>query len=149
MIYTISNPFEYFFDLGILENSLVIHQFNEFDLNYLNHPFYHTVYKEGAYLRSIHLDKNSNPDYCEEDGWPQKLPAIIIYSEDPRFYEHAGIDTFFIGYAIATNISAKKLARGASTITMQLVRNLFLHHQKNFSRKIEEVLITLLLENYF
>jgi hypothetical protein len=149
MIYTISNPFEYFFDLSILDNSLVIHDFNEFDLHYLNHPFYHTVYKEGAYLRSIHLDKNSNPDYCGEEKLPHKLPAIIVYSEDPRFYEHAGIDEFFIGYAIATNINAKKLARGASTITMQLVRNLFLNHEKNFLRKLEEVVITLLLENYF
>lgn len=70
-------------------------------------------------------------------------------TEDPRFYKHNGIDIFFIGYALVSNLSDRKFVRGGSTITMQLVRNLFLKHEKSILRKLEEVMIASLIENHF
>ncbi len=67
--------------------------------------------------------------------------------EDPSFFSHNG----FIGEAfkqsIIKNIKAKKFARGASTISMQLVKNVFLTREKTLSRKLEEILLVYILEN--
>lgn len=66
-----------------------------------------------------------------------------------QFWEHKGVDVEFIGFALVTNLSEHRIARGASTITMQLVRNLFLSHDRNLFRKTEETVLALLLENYY
>ena len=80
---------------------------------------------------------------------PEPLIHAVICTEDPGFWTHRGVDPSFIGYALSANMKSKRFERGASTITMQLVRNLFLNHDKNILRKIEECVIALLLENYF
>src|SRR6185436_3724617 len=72
---------------------------------------------------------------------------VIICTEDPSFYTHNGIDVYLLGYSITTNIINKKFLWGGSTITMQLARNLFLNHNNNIFRKIEELMLTLLMEN--
>lgn len=54
-----------------------------------------------------------------------------------------------LGIALRENIKSGKFIRGASTITMQVARNLFLTHHRNLMRKTEETIITLLLENYY
>lgn len=73
----------------------------------------------------------------------------VICTEDPDFWTHLGVSPLFVGYAIKENLKHQKFVRGASTITMQLVRNLFLTHNRNLFRKIEECIIALLLENYY
>lgn len=88
-------------------------------------------------------------NYITYDEIPNQLINSVICTEDPNFWEHHGIDSFFIGYALDSNIKNNKITRGASTITMQLVRNLFLHHNRTIMRKLEEAIITTLLENYF
>lgn len=83
----------------------------------------------------------------------EQLPGIIlkaiVCSEDPRFWKHSGVCPYGVGMAIRDNMRDKKIVRGASTITMQLARNLFLTHSRNFLRKTEEIAIALLLENYY
>lgn len=88
-------------------------------------------------------------NYVAFDEFPIQLINAIICTEDPNFWMHSGIDLFFIGYALDLNINNNKIIRGASTITMQLVRNLFLHHDRIVMRKLEETITTILLENYF
>ena len=80
---------------------------------------------------------------------PEHLINAVICTEDPSLWTHRGIDPAFVGYALTANLKSKRFERGASTITMQLVRNLFLHHDKNIVRKVEECVIALLIENYF
>ncbi|MDR2584638.1 MAG: transglycosylase domain-containing protein [Prevotellaceae bacterium] len=88
-------------------------------------------------------------DYTPYEKIPEHLINAIICTEDPNFLTHKGIDIYGINLAIAANLKSKKFEKGASTITMQLVRNLFLNHNKNILRKIEEGVVSLLLENYF
>ena len=148
LMFNVNNPIRRFFDIKILENNLIIKDFDKLNLSYLNKPFVHSIYKNNTFLKKIVVGDLSN-DFIKIEDLPTKIIDIITFSEDPNFYQHHGIDVFFIGFAIVSNIVARKFKRGGSTITMQVVRNLFLNHEKNFHRKIEEIILSLLIENYF
>ena len=70
----------------------------------------------------------------------------IIISEDWAFYQHGGFDTHQIQQAIKEDWAAKGFARGASTITQQVARNVFLSKDKNLWRKIKELYLAVQLE---
>ena len=76
---------------------------------------------------------------------PWYLPAAIIASEDQRFPEHSGFDWRQIQIAIEDKFAGKQL-RGASTISQQTIKNLFLWPEKSFSRKIIEGWLTIWME---
>lgn len=82
----------------------------------------------------------------------QIAPAVIdatIAIEDRKFFKHHGFDYMRIAGTIVANIRSGSKSQGASTITMQYARNLFLHHEKTWDRKINEALYALRLEmNY-
>ena len=87
------------------------------------------------------------------EGWV-KLNQIslhmihaILVSEDARFYEHAGLDYHEIWISLLTNIEHKKILRGASTITQQVVKIAYLDNKKSFIRKLREMLGAIILEN--
>lgn len=94
-------------------------------------------------------DNRRNQEFIPYKNIPAHFINAIICTEDPNFWQHKGVDIIFIRYAILANLKSKKFERGASTITMQLTRNLFLNHDKNILRKLEESIIALLLENYY
>jgi membrane peptidoglycan carboxypeptidase len=71
----------------------------------------------------------------------------VLTNEDGGFYHHRGFNTAAIQGAIAENLRAGAFRRGAGTITMQLVRNLFLGHQRTLSRKGQEVVLAWVLEH--
>jgi monofunctional glycosyltransferase len=73
----------------------------------------------------------------------------VVMSEDSSFFEHDGVNYDAIARSIAENIKKKKYQYGASTITQQVVKNLFLTDEKTVSRKIREILITDRLESRF
>jgi penicillin-binding protein 1A len=77
---------------------------------------------------------------------PQELFQAIIAVEDSRFFEHKGIDPFGIFRAILANLEAFRIRQGASTITQQLVRSLFLSAEKSFKRKIKEAILARKIE---
>ncbi|MCM2291664.1 penicillin-binding protein [Allorhizobium sp. BGMRC 0089] len=77
------------------------------------------------------------------------LPEAIVAIEDRRFYHHFGVDFIGVGRAFVTNIIEGHKAQGASTITQQLARNLFLSPKKTFERKVQEVLLALWLEHKY
>ena len=83
----------------------------------------------------------------------RELPSYVgqahIAIEDRRFYQHFGLDPLGIARAIVVNISKGRIAQGGSTITQQLAKNLFLTHERNFSRKIQEVILALWLEQRY
>ncbi|MGL1934728.1 MAG: monofunctional biosynthetic peptidoglycan transglycosylase [Fibrobacterales bacterium] len=78
---------------------------------------------------------------------PAVLREMVLIAEDAKFYDHAGFDLSEIEYAIVSNHQKGEKARGASTISQQLVKNLYLSSDKKMSRKIREAGITVLLEN--
>jgi monofunctional biosynthetic peptidoglycan transglycosylase len=74
------------------------------------------------------------------------LPAAVVAAEDTRFYQHAGIDWTAIQRAVEENMEQGEIRRGGSTITQQLVKNLFLTTHSTYLRKALEVPLTGLAE---
>lgn len=86
----------------------------------------------------------------EEGDLPAVLENAILAVEDANFYDHGGIDLKGIVRAAIANIRSGSIEEGASTITMQLARDLFaLTRQQNFKRKIEEAFLAVELEKKF
>src|SRR5699024_2189500 len=69
--------------------------------------------------------------------------------EDQNFYHHGGFDLKRISGAILENLRQGNLAQGASTISQQYARNLYLTHEKTWGRKLQEALYTIRLEHHF
>ncbi|WP_244147996.1 MULTISPECIES: monofunctional biosynthetic peptidoglycan transglycosylase [Prosthecochloris] len=76
----------------------------------------------------------------------RNLQRAVVISEDDKFWDHRGFDYDAIVMAFEENIRSKTFALGASTITQQLAKNLFLSPSKNPVRKIKEALLTWRLE---
>jgi membrane peptidoglycan carboxypeptidase len=122
-------------------------QFGEEDLGKLNTAFAYTAYNDqGDSLRTF-LVGPPNPDFVPYNSVSPYLIRAITTAEDPRFFTHRGfMEKAFVKSAIQ-NLKEKRFARGGSTLSMQLVKNVFLTRQKTVARKIEEALIVWLLEN--
>lgn len=80
---------------------------------------------------------------------PRYLRLAFIAIEDVRFYNHFGVDIRGIGRAIYRNVARKHMSEGASTITQQLARNLYLTHKKTMKRKVEEALLAIQIERAY
>lgn len=80
---------------------------------------------------------------------PRSLRQAVIAVEDARFYSHKGFDVESIARAAIVNVEAGQIEEGASTITQQLVKNLFLSQERSFTRKAEELLLAMNVERHF
>jgi hypothetical protein len=89
----------------------------------------------------------ASPDFIALRDVPPLFVRTLLISEDAGFYEHRGIDLRELPAALLTNWSRGGAARGASTITQQLAKNLFLSREKQLGRKLQELAITFLLES--
>ncbi len=83
------------------------------------------------------------------DSLPAYVPAAFVSVEDRRFYQHWGFDPVGIGRAVVADIHRGHAAEGASTITQQLARNLFLTPDQNIKRKVQELLLAVWLEHQY
>lgn len=95
------------------------------------------------------LHRPMNRTYIELDVIPLFLQEILIVSEDRHFYDHPGFDLTAITRALAVNIAASGVEEGASTITQQLARNLYLNHEQTYNRKVSELLYAYELERIY
>lgn len=89
------------------------------------------------------------PHYVTIDRLPPLLCQAIVAVEDARFYKHKGFDLIGIARAIFVNVEAGEIQEGASTITQQTVKNLFLTSDQTFTRKAEEVILAMNMEKDF
>ena len=92
------------------------------------------------------------PSYGEWLGYaeiPATMKAAMIAVEDRRFWYHPGMDPIGIVRSLVVNVSSGNRAQGASTITQQLARNLFLTASKDYTRKLREVVLALAIERKF
>ena len=80
------------------------------------------------------------------DQIPKHLQEAVIAIEDERFYKHPGVDIKRIGGALLYDIKTRSLAQGASTITMQLAKNLYTSPEKDITRKIKDAYYALEIE---
>ena len=135
------------FDSSLRGKNFRLTRFGEEDLNKLNTSFLQTVYNDkGDSVRTFAVGP-ANPDFVAYNDVSPYLIHAITTAEDPRFFSHHGfMEKAFVKSAIQ-NIKEKRFARGGSTISMQLVKNVFLTRQKTVARKVEEALMVWLIEN--
>jgi penicillin-binding protein 1A len=83
----------------------------------------------------------------------QDIPDVVkkatVAIEDERFYTHRGVDFYAVGRAVYKNYRSKRMSEGASTLTQQLAKNLFLNNKKTISRKLQEMLLAIQIETNF
>ncbi|MEH2115162.1 transglycosylase domain-containing protein [Nostoc sp.] len=99
---------------------------------------------KGKLLSSIHGE--ANREVVTLDHISPNLKRAVLASEDSHFYDHHGINPVGIGRAALVNWVAGGVREGGSTITMQLVKNIFLSQKRAFTRKIAEAVLAIRLE---
>ncbi|HUB11262.1 MAG TPA: PBP1A family penicillin-binding protein [Acetobacteraceae bacterium] len=80
---------------------------------------------------------------------PPYLPEAVVAVEDRRFWHHPGIDPIGMARAAWTDVISGRIVQGGSTITQQVAKNLFLTNARTFRRKVQELLLTIWLDEHF
>jgi penicillin-binding protein 1B len=83
------------------------------------------------------------------DDIPESLIKALIAVEDRHFFEHFGLDPLGILRSAFINLMAGKVEQGGSTLTQQLIKNMFLTRERTFTRKINEMLMAMMLEYHY
>lgn len=152
----LSYDFEFFVDIDnpdsvILESDLKrynfrIESYGNTDLRKMSSDFQYTAYEKGEAVRSFMVG-SENPNFRTLDQISPFLRNAALMAEDGGFFWHRGFIPDAIKASVTKNIKAKRFARGGSTISQQLVKNVFLNRNKTIARKLEEALIVWLIEN--
>lgn len=145
-LYNKNNPRALVFDSSLKKENLKILKYGEANLSKLNTSFTYRAVDNGRQQRAVVVGP-SNPNFTPLNQVSPYLRKAVLTSEDPSFFSHRGFITEAFKQSIIKNIKTKQFSRGASTISMQLVKNAFLTREKTLSRKLEEILLVYILEN--
>ena len=134
-----------FFSIIIIILSLYAYAFitPKFNINTSKSITYYDKYGNDLFQER---EKN---DYVELSNINDYVKNAIVSIEDKNFYNHKGFDYLRIAKAMFVNIKSKKIKEGASTISQQYIKNLYLTFDKTWERKIQEALLTLELETHY
>ncbi|WP_099157317.1 transglycosylase domain-containing protein [Virgibacillus ndiopensis] len=102
--------------------------------------------QDGKVIASLYHEYRTPIDI---NNVPEHVKNAFVAIEDRRFYDHAGVDFKSVSRAVFKDIVAMKKVEGASTITQQVAKNLFLHNDKTWMRKTKEVMAAIYLEREF
>jgi hypothetical protein len=141
-----NKPNQLVFESKLTKENLKIIKYGEANLSKLNSEFTYRAIDKGVLQRPIVVG-SSNPNFTSLNQISPYLQKCVLTSEDPSFFSHRGFINDAFKQSILKNIRTKKFSRGASTISMQLVKNVFLTREKTLSRKLEEILLVYILEN--
>eukprot|EP01118_Nematostelium_gracile_P000591 TRINITY_DN10654_c0_g1_i1.p1 TRINITY_DN10654_c0_g1~~TRINITY_DN10654_c0_g1_i1.p1 ORF type:complete len:694 (-),score=154.41 TRINITY_DN10654_c0_g1_i1:2487-4568(-) len=134
------------FNSTLTPKDLKILKWGTTDLQKINQPFVYTPYEYGKPMRDITIGP-SNPNFTPLNQISRNFINAVLTAEDPSFFKHKGFVEESIRKSIVVNFKENRFVRGGSTISMQLVKNVFLSRQKTLARKVEEILIVWLIEN--
>ena len=134
------------FRSALKQHNFEITEFGAMDFRKINGPFVHTPYNDGEALTSFRVGP-SNPDFTPLDQISDYLKDAVNTAEDGNFFGHLGFNEEAFRKSIALNYKTKEFERGGSTISMQLVKNVFLDREKTVARKLEELMIVWLIEH--
>lgn len=123
-----------------------INHYGTSDLGKMSDEFEYTAYENDVPVRTFPVGP-SWEQFMPLDSIPLLLQTAVMQSEDGGFFHHRGFLPDALREALIHDIKVGRFARGGSTISMQLVKNVFLNHNKNIARKLEEALIVWLIEN--
>ncbi len=141
-----NKPNQLVFESKLTKENLKIIKYGDANLSKLNSEFTYRAIDKGILQRPI-IVGSSNPNFTPLNQISPYLQKCVLTSEDPSFFSHRGFINDAFKQSILKNIRTKKFSRGASTISMQLVKNVFLTREKTLSRKLEEILLVYILEN--
>lgn len=102
-----------------------------------------------ARIGSFHPLVHEDRILLEREEIPELLVETLVTLEDRNFYSHQGIAPLSVARAFLANIRAGKTVQGGSTLTQQLVKNLFLTRERTLLRKFQEAVMAVLLEHYY
>jgi penicillin-binding protein 1A len=102
---------------------------------------------KGRQLTNLHGE--ANREVASLDQIAPELKLAVVAIEDSSFYRHKGLNPYSIGRAALANFKQGGVSEGASTLTMQLVKNLFLTRERTFSRKLAEAILAIRVEQVF
>jgi hypothetical protein len=143
--YTTRLPDTVIFDFEVKPYDFRITSYGRTRLTMLNDTF---LYRPHFGNRTIRVGF-TNPNYVDLGNLSKNLINAVHYSEDGALFHHNGFSLDAFRESILENIKTKRFRRGASTITMQLVKNVFLSPEKTLERKVEEaVLVWLITQNH-
>lgn len=145
-IFNKNKPDQLVFDSKLNKEGLKITKYGAANLNKLNGEFVYRAIIKNIEQRPV-LVGNANPNYTPLNQISPYLRKSVLTTEDPSFFSHHGFIAEAFKQSIIKNIKTKQFSRGASTISMQLIKNVFLTRQKTLSRKLEEILLVYILEN--
>lgn len=144
--YNKNKPDDLVFESKLQKENFKIKKYGEANLSKLNGEFIYRAIINDVPQRPI-LVGIANPNFTPMEQISPYLKKCVLTTEDPSFFSHHGFINEAFKQSIIKNIKTKKFSRGASTISMQLVKNVFLHRKKTLSRKLEEILLVYILEN--
>jgi len=142
----LSKPDSLIFDLELKRQQFRVLSYGDGTLLKLDSAFLYTAYEEGQPVRTFEVGEG-NPGFRRLSQISPYLQYAVMTSEDGGFYLHRGFIAEAFRDAIIADIKEGRFVRGGSTISMQLVKNVFLSRNKTIVRKLEEALITWLIEN--
>jgi len=142
----LSQPDSLKFATDLVRHQFTVTSYGSSNLTRINDPFEYTAYEQGVPVSTFMVGPE-NPDFRPIDRISPYLRSAVLTSEDGSFYLHRGFLADAFRESIITNIKERRFARGGSTISMQLVKNVFLNRNKTIARKLEEALIVWLIEN--
>lgn len=142
----LDNPEEIMFSSKIDDEDLKVLQWGKVNIDSLSYPFLYDAYDETTMVRQFVVGPE-NPNFVPIQQIPYVLKNTVRNTEDPFFYMHNGFEEEAFKLSIETNLKERKFKRGASTISMQLVKNVFLNRKKTMNRKFEEILLVWLMES--
>lgn len=123
-----------------------ITQYGKTRLTMMNENFEYKAKEKGQVVRTF-IVGDANPDFTALEQVSPYLRNALLTSEDGNFFYHKGFNESRFRESIIQNLKEKRFVRGGSTISMQLVKNVFLERKKTVTRKMEEALIVWLIEN--
>lgn len=141
-----SAPDSLIFNSDLTGNALTIEKYGDENFSRINNTFLFDAY-DGDRLQRSFLIGPENSDFTPLNEISHYLQYAVLTSEDPSFFYHRGFIPDAFKESMIENIKAKRFVRGGSTISMQLVKNVFLSREKTISRKLQEMLIVWLIEN--
>lgn len=134
------------FESELYKKDFRIEHFGATDLRKMSGEFAYTAYEHDQPVRTFPIGP-SWEHFTPLDSIPLLLQKTVMQSEDNAFFYHRGFLPDAMREALIQDLKEKRFARGGSTISMQLIKNVFLNRHKNIARKLEEALIVWLIEN--